>query len=167
MLTKITFFLFVVIIDRCLGYPGGAPLGSCESLSPEAGHGVPSQNVADAPFSVVATTNKYNNGDKIGVEIFQREKGANFRGFLVQALDASTHSPVGAFLPAQGMKPMSECSSVTHSDSRPKKAVNLVWQAPSNHAGQVIFRATIVQRKQLYYANILAFDAEQFYSPEE
>ena len=83
------------------------------------------------------------------MEIFQREKGANFRGFLVQALDASTHSPVGHFLPAQGMKPMSECSSgkqfcvnefpklcnfnksqkifffsqVTHSDSRPKKAV--------------------------------------------
>ena len=54
--------------------------------------------------------------------------------------DASTHSPVGHFLPAQGMKPMSECSAVTHSDSRPKKAVNLVWQAPSNHPGQVIFR---------------------------
>lgn len=53
--------------------------------------------------------------------------------------DASTHSPVGHFLPAQGMKPMSECSAVTHSDSRPKKAVNLVWQAP-NHPGQVIFR---------------------------
>ncbi|KAK4336967.1 hypothetical protein RND71_043417 [Anisodus tanguticus] len=34
--------------------------------SPEVGHGVASQNVADAPFSVVATTNKYNNGDKIG-----------------------------------------------------------------------------------------------------
>lgn len=28
-------------------------------------------------------------------------------------------------------------------------------------------RATIVQRKQLYYANILAFDAEQFYAPDE
>lgn len=74
------------------------------------------------------------------VEIFQREQGANFRGFLVQALDASTHSPVGEFLAAQGMKPLKECSAVTHSDPRPKKAVNLVWQAPSNHAGQVIFR---------------------------
>ena len=66
MLAKISFFLLIVIIERCFAYPGGAPLGSCESLSPEAGHGVSSQNVADAPFSVVATTNKYNNGDKIG-----------------------------------------------------------------------------------------------------
>lgn len=51
MLTKISVFLLFVIVERCLAYPGGAPIGSCESLSPEAGHGVSSQNVADAPFS--------------------------------------------------------------------------------------------------------------------
>lgn len=50
MLAKISFLLLIVI-KQCLAYPGGAPLGSCDSLSPEAGHGVASQNVADAPFS--------------------------------------------------------------------------------------------------------------------
>lgn len=55
-----------LLVDRSFAYPGGAPLGACESLSPEAGHGAQSQNVADAPFSVVATTNKYKAGDKIG-----------------------------------------------------------------------------------------------------
>lgn len=74
------------------------------------------------------------------VEIVQREKGANFKGFLVQALDAETHHPLGQFVTGNGMQLLKECSAVTHTDPKPKKAVNLVWEAPYDRSGQVIFR---------------------------
>lgn len=74
------------------------------------------------------------------VEIIQRERGANFKGFLVQALDAESHHPIGQFVVGKGMQMLKECSAVTHSDAKPKKAVNLVWEAPYDRSGQVIFR---------------------------
>lgn len=74
------------------------------------------------------------------VEIIQREKGANFKGFLVQALDSETHHPLGQFVTGKGMQLLKECSAVTHTDPKPKKAVNLVWEAPYDRSGQVIFR---------------------------
>lgn len=62
--------LLTIHLQPIHSLPNGSPLGACESLSPEAGHGGHSQNVADAPFSVVATTNKYSAGDKIGGNFF-------------------------------------------------------------------------------------------------
>ncbi|KAI1280850.1 putative defense protein 3 [Halotydeus destructor] len=143
-------------------FPQGAPAETCESLSPERGHGVSSQPVQYAPFSVIAYGRKYGSGDKIAVEIIQRERGVNFKGFLVQALDAETHQPIGQFIGGKGMQLLKECSAVTHTDAKQKKAVNLVWESPYDRSGEVIFRATIVQRRDLYYANILAFNAEQY-----
>ena len=74
------------------------------------------------------------------VEIIQRERGANFKGFMVQALDAESHTPIGQFVPGKGMTLLKECSAVTHADPKAKKAVNLVWEAPYDRPGQVIFR---------------------------
>ncbi|RWS31487.1 putative ferric-chelate reductase 1-like protein, partial [Leptotrombidium deliense] len=127
-----SFFCFSCV----LSYPSGAPYDSCDSLSPERGHKAPSQPVAYAPFSVVASAKKFRPGERVGVEIFQRESKATFRGFLVQALDARTHRPIGQFVPTHGMKLLKECSSVSHSDNRPKRAVNLVWEAPYDYGGE-------------------------------
>ncbi|XP_074595922.1 ferric-chelate reductase 1-like [Brevipalpus obovatus] len=157
-------FIVLLFVSSSFSYPSGAPEDSCSSLSPEPGHGVPSQPVAQAPFYVVAHGKKFNPGDKIGVEIFQRDKSATFKGFMVQALDANSHQPIGSFMSTNGMQPLNRCSSITHTDPRPKKGVNLVWEANVQHPGEVIFRATVVQNKKLYYANILAYEAEQFYS---
>jgi hypothetical protein len=74
------------------------------------------------------------------VEIFQRSNDANFKGFIVQALNAQTHQPIGHFISTPGMKPVEECSAITHTDSRPKKGVNLVWEAKVKEPGEVIFR---------------------------
>ncbi|XP_015795291.1 ferric-chelate reductase 1 [Tetranychus urticae] len=164
MLPIVVFTFILLIGESAYGYPSGAPEETCSSLSPEHGHGVPSQPVAQAPFYVVAHGKKFSPGDKIGVEIFQRDKVATFKGFLVQALDAVSHHPIGSFMSTTGMQPINSCSAITHTDPRPKKGVNLVWEATVPQSGEVIFRATIVQNKKLYYANILAYEAEQFYS---
>jgi len=145
-------------------FPSGAPAEACDSLSPERGHGVPSMPVQYAPFTVIAYGRHYRPGEKIPIEIIQRERGANFKGFLVQALDAETHTPIGSFVTGKGMQLLKECSAVTHTDAKAKKAVNLVWEGPYDRSGQVIFRATIVQRKDLFFANILAFNADSYYS---
>lgn len=60
-------FTFILLIgESAYGYPSGAPEETCSSLSPEHGHGVPSQPVAQAPFYVVAHGKKFSPGDKIG-----------------------------------------------------------------------------------------------------
>lgn len=59
----VTFLLFA---SHVYSYPSGAPEDACSSLSPERGHGAPSQPVAQAPFYVVAHGKKFNPGDKIG-----------------------------------------------------------------------------------------------------
>ena len=74
------------------------------------------------------------------MEVFQRSNNANFKGFIVQALNAETHQPIGQFLSSPGMKLVEECSAVTHSDAKPKKGVNLVWSAQVQSPGEVIFR---------------------------
>ncbi|RWS17610.1 putative ferric-chelate reductase 1-like protein [Dinothrombium tinctorium] len=160
-IAAVLYYYLTSCYVRC--FPSGAPHESCETLSPERGHKAPSQPVQYAPFSVVATARNFEPGERIGVEIFQRDSRENFKGFMVQALDAYLHQPIGQFVPTHGMKLLRECAAVSHSDSRPKKAVNLVWQAPPDHSGEVIFRATIVQSKELYYANILAHNAQEYY----
>lgn len=74
------------------------------------------------------------------VEVFQRDKTSTFKGFLVQALDAVSHQPIGSFMSTNGMQPLNRCSAITHTDPRPKKGVNLVWEATVQHPGEVIFR---------------------------
>lgn len=59
---------------------------------------------------------------------------------MVQALDVQTNEYIGEFVPGAGMQVMKECAAVTHSDAKPKKAVHLIWQAPANRAGSVVFR---------------------------
>lgn len=89
-----------------------------------------------------------------------------FKGFLVQALDPQTFKFIGHFLPGEGLHLMPECSAVTHQNSKLKSAVGLLWKAPTgnllkNHlSGEVIFRATVVQKKTVYYQNLLAEVAE-------
>lgn len=56
----------LLFVSCAFSYPSGAPDDACSSLSPERGHGAPSQPVAQAPFYVVAHGKKFNPGDKIG-----------------------------------------------------------------------------------------------------
>lgn len=73
-----SLFVLAINFQSTTSLPNGSPLGACESLSPEAGHGGHSQNVADAPFSVVATTNKYSAGDKIGGKLLKEDNFFKF-----------------------------------------------------------------------------------------
>ena len=66
MLPFVFTCLIVISLSSVSCYPSGAPEETCSSLSPEQGHGVPSQPVAQAPFYVVAHGKKFSPGDKIG-----------------------------------------------------------------------------------------------------
>lgn len=58
----------------------------------------------------------------------------------MQALDARTNEFIGEFITGEGMQAMKECSGVTHSNSKPKKSAQLLWQAPHDRSGEVKFR---------------------------
>jgi len=148
-----TFWLSVHLAEA---YPQGAPAEACESLSPARGHGVASQPVEYSPFNIIQSVGRYKPGEQISVQIVQRDPNATFKGFLVQALDPVSHQVTGCFITGPGMNSLKECAAVTHADPRPKKSANLVWEAPYNKEGEILFRGTIVIRKEQYYENILA-----------
>ncbi|XP_023216395.1 putative ferric-chelate reductase 1 homolog [Centruroides sculpturatus] len=79
---------------------------------------------------------------------------ASFKGFMVQALDKETGKYIGKFIEAPGLAVMKECSAVSHSNPKPKIAVHLAWVAPNDHSGQVVFRATIVETKKVFYEGL-------------
>jgi hypothetical protein len=74
------------------------------------------------------------------VDIVPKGPNINFKGFLVQALDANTYEMIGEFMDGEGMQAMKECSAVTHVDNKPKSSANLIWNAPHNREGHVLFR---------------------------
>jgi len=78
------------------------------------------------------------------VEIVPKDPNINFKGFLVQALDANNYEFIGEFMDGEGMQVMKECSAVTHSDAKPKNSANLIWQSPHDREGHVIFRYFIL-----------------------
>lgn len=102
--------------------------------------------------------------DENGVEedsSLNSTSSSSFTGFLVQALKPKTLQFIGHFLPGEGLHLMPECSAVTHRNAKPKSAVGLLWRAPPRRTdtdtkGEVIFRATIVTTKTVFYQNLLA-----------
>jgi len=74
---------------------------------------------------------------------------------MVQAVDINTNQPIGLFEAGRGLKVIDSCSSVTHSDRRGKRAATLVWDAPrDSNPGQVIFKATVVQKFSDFWTGI-------------
>lgn len=62
---RVIFYTLIVLIGSSESFPQGAPPETCDSFSPERGHGVPSMPVQYAPFSVIAYGRHYRAGDKI------------------------------------------------------------------------------------------------------
>lgn len=97
------------------------------------------------------------------VEIY----GAPFKGFLVTAIDPHTGERIGNWIKGKGTGTL-PCAAITHTDGRDKKHVILIWAPPENKTkGNVIFVATILRSKSLYYtgqvAGIIRNRADDYY----
>ncbi|GFT94439.1 reelin domain-containing protein [Nephila pilipes] len=151
---KLLLTAFILINSQAQGYPHGAPMDLCDTISPMRTQGLPQSN--DAPYVLWQTAISYKPGQVINVSILRRRSDSTFEGFMVQAIDKISGKYVGRFLDAEGLHLLDECSAVMQNDNKSKTSIQLAWVAPLNQRGDVIFRGTIIEKKTKYYDGLIS-----------
>ena len=152
-------------VSLVVAWPGGAPSGACSSLQPGHAHNnLTTRQQADPPVTLRAKLLK-NRQVRVSLTIKKkREDVERFRGFLVMA-EVEGERGHGYFIPNAPSRDVArtlDCpdlpagcdaesgacqgtsNAFTHSSAADKQSVAAVWTPPSQLAGQVVFRATVV-----------------------
>lgn len=150
----LTFVLTLVCLRTSLAYSDGAPVDSCDSMIP--GH-TPNQPEKDSPFFLKA----FKSGVR-GEVIVQLQSNDNrpFFGFLIKAFHPELYGDarhLGEFVNFYNYANKLQCpleQVLTHINSDPKTQLTFTWK--SNESGNIQFRATVVERYDTFYTNILS-----------
>ncbi|XP_077500451.1 putative ferric-chelate reductase 1 homolog isoform X2 [Amblyomma americanum] len=155
MATRFPFFLAVllVLLGTAVPYHTGAPQGACDAMVP--GHGAPSESGADS-YQLTA--------EKQPDQTVRVTLTGTFKGFLIQARKADDVDSLvpGKFVPVDNATTATlsclgdEAAALTHTDGDVKSQVKATWIPPANWAGEVVFRATVVQDYSHYVERILS-----------
>lgn len=150
-----TLLLILELLPSAHGYGSGAPLGeACRTLYP--GHGVDKQ-YGRSSYRVSVTSRL--NETSVVVTIYSPVD--TFLGFILQARLHSDREMLvnGQFMPDQQQSQALNClggyqNTLTHTNAYPKYKIEAVWNSPKNFAGEIIFRATVVQSKNFFWTAI-------------
>ncbi|XP_012286609.1 putative defense protein 3 [Orussus abietinus] len=153
--TKLALILLSTIVTRLIpvyGFPDGAPVDVCVKPRPnEPYHGqARSQPLESNPYSVVASSGQYGPGTQITVTI----SGTDFKGFFLQARDASNDEWLGSWAQTPNTNTHPECSAVTHADPRDKQQATLIWNAPHAGRGNVYFTGTVLKDYATFWSGV-------------
>ncbi|KAF7652309.1 hypothetical protein LDENG_00098530, partial [Lucifuga dentata] len=150
----VLLFLLVVQV-RC--YSNGAITASCEDLRP--GHSRINPQTEPAPFTVTADRSSFTPGQELIVNL-QASASTAFSGFLLQAREEGSRTPLGSFtLPAGGAQLLT-CnqqpnSAVSHTSESPKTFIQLKWRSStSGHTKPIQFHASFVQNFQTFWVDV-------------
>lgn len=136
------------------GYPNGARVGACETMTP--GHGAAVQT-GPSPYQVTLNNERYSPGNRITITV----SGGTFRGLLVQARPANCSTvtfPTFSLMANESNFQTLDCNSVansavTHTNRNDKTQAEFYW-TPAASLGHVYFRATVVQNFNTYWVGI-------------
>ncbi|XP_078700848.1 putative defense protein 3 [Branchiostoma floridae x Branchiostoma belcheri] len=156
--------VFLAFFAVCDAFGSGAPATACVTMHPghmlNATAAVVPQTSA-SPYSIVVEGNKYTPGSTFSVQIV----GPVFRGFLLQARQPGSTTPVGTFSNAPNNTKTTTCtttdSSMTHANTNAKQNITLTWNAPSTGVGNVQFVATVAEMKVTYWMDITSAQVAQ------
>ncbi|XP_073499166.1 putative ferric-chelate reductase 1 [Phyllobates terribilis] len=154
---KIYMFGFLILgflASHVSTYSNGLVYKACDTMKPEHGTTVPQTTVP--PYNVSASSYSYRPADEITVTL-QANPGIHFEGFLLQARTILGNEIVGQFIVTAPNSQNLNCgnvnSTVTHKDSSTKSSISARWVAPAS-VSRVIFKATILQSKPIYWVGI-------------
>ncbi|KAK2150640.1 hypothetical protein LSH36_397g02007 [Paralvinella palmiformis] len=152
--------LCLVCVSTILGFGTDPEFGrsACLHLYPSGHEGEPQST--PSPYVVTVSGNSYNPGDLLIVTISSIDGRTPFRGFILQARsDEDPEQKVGDFIPNDNAK--INCvvegfggKTVTHVDPSEKTSLSVTWIAPALAAGDVQFRATIIETFEIYWMDI-------------
>jgi len=133
---------------------GPPPLPTvCKTMNPQH-HDYKAQST-DSPFMITADRTEVAAGSSVFVNLFTIDPETKFIGFYVQARDENDN-PIGTFNPNANTK-VHNCfgrraNAAHHASGLVKKDnVTIVWTAPDNFHGEVVFTATAMRDFVTYW----------------
>ncbi|XP_078795042.1 putative ferric-chelate reductase 1 [Oryzias latipes] len=148
-------FLFLTMVPVVWSYPNGKVTSSCDDLTPQ--HGTSSQTAA-SPYTVAASSRSYTVGQSVTV-VLQAPIGKSFMGFLLQAREVGSQTPVGSFSISSSNAQLLTCSNqpntaVSQTSASTKTEIQVTWQPSPSQVKDIEFHATFVQSKKVYWVDV-------------
>ncbi|KAH9515375.1 hypothetical protein Btru_014294 [Bulinus truncatus] len=142
----LTLLLLSAVQIHC--YPNGDNVDTaCNSLTP--GHGVNAQTSSN-PYKITFSPASYTPGVKVTVTI-STLTGSGFKGFMIQARKADDSISDGSWDVVSGTKLACNEKALVHADNTLRVSLTSRWTPPSTLAGNIIFKAAIVQSKLVFW----------------
>ncbi|KAM8930629.1 defense protein l(2)34Fc-like [Pelodytes ibericus] len=136
-------------------YPNGQVQASCSTMEPN--HGTTAQT-SSPPYSLSLSNSNFSAGETIKGKLTIKAGGTQFVGFMIQAHDGSSNTPLGSFQVLDGNAQTLTCTNtadaVSHTSSSEKSSVQVNWKAPSSNTTNIQFRATVVQSGRVYWTKV-------------
>ncbi|XP_035768408.1 putative ferric-chelate reductase 1 [Neolamprologus brichardi] len=139
------------------GHSSGLVIDSCEELkSHQSGL---SPQTAPSPFIVTTEQRRYRVGEDVKVEL-QGPASTPFTGFLLEAIEVGSETPVGSFAIPAGAAKLLACSqrpssAVSHTSGFNSSYIQVTWSSePSGDIKAVQFRASFVQNSTTFWVNV-------------
>ncbi|XP_073427375.1 putative ferric-chelate reductase 1 [Dendrobates tinctorius] len=136
-------------------YPNGLVTEACSDMSPQ--HGYAAQT-SSAPYMLTASKTSYKAGDKITVTLKNTSQDYPIEGFLIQARQPNSNTPLGSFQVTgsdiQTLNCTTTASAVSHTSDKAKDIVEVTWIAPNVTFSTIQFRATAVSNLSIFWTNL-------------
>ncbi|CAH1242948.1 FRRS1 [Branchiostoma lanceolatum] len=161
LLSAIVAIIFVLSNNGVEGYSSYVPPSACATLTPA--HRVLGQT-STPPYELLVDKQTYGVGEQITVTI-QRTGTETFQGFYIQARPVGQNQPVGTFIALNDNNTLVvDCAPDTQNAVGHKKIVDIVektivsviWTAPNVTAGDIQFRATVLQNFATFWVDSLS-----------
>lgn len=139
-------------------YSGGADISACTNgLNPTEGHEAKPQSTTSPYFISVSPSTYSPGGSALTVTLQPRCAGTTFRGFLLTARHAETtknqNTSIGSFNTPTDARDV--CTGLrTHKSNSDKESVSFQWTPPATDEGPVVFRATFVKIKAMFWVDV-------------
>merc|ERR1712110_355025 len=125
----------------------------------QPGHGFEPQS-GEPPARLILEKTTVAPGQPVHIRI-EAEEGEEFKGFIVQARDATDpDKQIGSFGGSEDVKYVNcgggVSNSVTHTSSDPKESVEVSWIPPPDFEGKVLMKYSVVKEFTKYWVRLEA-----------
>uniref|UniRef100_U5EVK0 Putative ferric-chelate reductase 1 n=1 Tax=Corethrella appendiculata TaxID=1370023 RepID=U5EVK0_9DIPT len=156
----ITLLLVVSSFKYTITLPSGAPVSVCDTMLPFHAGGIPPLTSV-SPFRVTPFASVVGQGQILQLEVESNPPNIVFGGFMIQARNRyPPYQIVGSFEKSDdGIVKAINCNggfdnTVTHVSPDKKKDLHLVWQAPLDFTGEIVFNSTIAQEYDKFWVGL-------------
>ncbi|CAL1540341.1 unnamed protein product [Lymnaea stagnalis] len=134
-------------------YDGQNVEGACSDLIPPHGFGI---QHTPPPYRVILASTNYTAGVPVSITLSSCTSDG-FMGFMIQARRADTtlnqNDLLGSFVVAPNTRRACSDKALVHANNNVKQNITVQW-TPGAALGHIVFRATFVRTKTIYWADI-------------